>query len=75
MRFQRGELFLFFFFAPLPGASKVPPLSFAASSFLFFLSANIPPEIFFWTDGLKVIRMEACLVWEELLIITTLHFG
>ena len=28
-----------------------------------------------WTDGLKVIRMEACLVWEELLIITTLHFG
>ena len=23
-----------------------------------------------WTDGLKVIRMEACLVWEELLIIT-----
>lgn len=28
-----------------------------------------------WTDGLKVIRMEACLVWEELLIITILHFG
>ena len=26
-----------------------------------------------WTDGLKVIRMEACLVWEELLIITILH--